>query len=92
MKHQVGSPVLIADMISGAELRGYVEERLSIKKRQANASVSSWSAEGWMDRDAKGRPACITTSADARCAVQIDSRCEAPINNGKLGGRPRRGT
>jgi hypothetical protein len=83
-----GSVHLIADQIaplSGPELRGYVEDRLGVSARQARASVSSWSVEGWMERDAEGRPAAIPNSVDNRCAIQVDRREESPARERRAG-------
>lgn len=83
----------IADQVaplSGPTLRAYVENRLGIERRQAQASVSSWSVEGWMKRAADGKAAALPNSVDYRCAVQIDRRDESRQVNGKRGGRPRK--
>jgi len=74
--------------VYGATLRRHIEVRLGVTDRQARACVSSWSSEGWMERDERGGWRSVVTSVDNRCALQIDRRDEARRENGALGGRP----
>lgn len=87
---QVFEPDQILDQVlAGPELRGYVEEGLDVRARQARAVVSSWSVEGWMERDAAGRVAAMTSSVDARCDKHSMWLANYRQENGRKGGRPR---
>ena len=86
---RIGDTIVDERLLSGPELTRKVSERLGVMGRQARASVSSWSVEGWTERDAEGRVAAMPTSVDNRCADQIDARDETRRANGKRGGRPR---
>jgi hypothetical protein len=77
-------------VLAGRGLRQFVEVQLDIGDRQARASISSWSVEGWMVRDENGRPAAAANSVDYRCALQFAARYDSRRENGRLGGRPKK--
>lgn len=86
---------LIGNMIVfGSQLRGLIEERISVEKRRANQIVSSWSVEfgdlptgRWMEQNLRGEFGCHVTSAYHRCAEYVDEKAAHLADNGSRGGR-----
>jgi hypothetical protein len=69
-------------------VRDYIEDVLGCARRWAQVLVSSWSSEGWMQRDALGQLTTQQTSLDHRIGIHKAHAIASPRENGQLGGRP----
>jgi hypothetical protein len=79
--------------ITKRDAQRVIMEKLGVSKRQARAAVSSYSSEGWMERQSAER--YRINDGIARVESFINRVCEhavrsysASVENGKYGGRP----
>lgn len=78
-------------LISKRDAQRVLQAKLDVTDRQARASVSSYQSEGWCLPAAGINGALAHVSSfENRALDHADRRADASVENGRLGGRPRR--